>query len=385
MDTLFYGYLNLPWWGYIVTLLGLTHITILAVTIFLHRAQAHRALELHPIISHFFRFWLYMTTGMVTKEWAAIHRKHHAKCETVDDPHSPVTTSIQTVMWKGVELYRKESRNQDTLERYGQGTPDDWIERNLYSRHTKLGITFLFIIDVLLMGVPGIAMWSLQMAWIPFFAAGVVNGIGHFWGYRNFECPDASRNIIPFGCIIGGEELHNNHHTYPTSAKFSIKWWEIDLGWAYIKLFSLLGLAKVKRVAPKAKSLPGKFQVDMQTLHALILNRFAVMSQYSKQVVKPVLNQHAKGNKKLWRYLTKEPLLLEPNANESLKRFLAQHKPLEVVYQFKQRLQDLWENTHKECELIESLQNWCREAEATGIAALKDFTNYIKGLSTKTA
>lgn len=382
MDNFFYGVLNLPWWGYLCMLLGLTHITILAVTIFLHRHQAHRALDLHPILSHFFRFWLYFTTGMVTKEWAAIHRKHHAKCETHDDPHSPVIAGIETVLWKGVELYRKESKNSQTLERYGQGTPDDWIERNLYSKHTKLGITITFFVDLILFGVPGIALWAIQMAWIPFFAAGVVNGIGHYFGYRNFECPDASRNIIPLGVIIGGEELHNNHHTFPTSAKFSIKWWEFDLAWAYIKVFSWLKLARVKRVAPRPEHVPGKLSIDIHTLQALVMNRFLVMAQYSKRVVKPVFYQQQIKNSKLLAHFNREPSLLAPQERDKLKDLLSTNKSMQVVYQFKEQLQQLWQQSSlKDNDLVEALQTWCKEAEQTGIGALKEFSDYIRGLS----
>jgi len=236
------GLLQLPWWGYIVLILTLTQITVLGVTIYLHRCQAHRALELHPIVSHFFRFWLWLTTGMVTKEWTAIHRKHHAKVETKDDPHSPVALTIKKVFFEGAELYRKEAKNKETMERYGEGTPDDWIEKNLYSRHSALGISLMLVIDLVLFGAMGLTVWALQMAWIPLFAAGVVNGIGHYWGYRNFECKDASRNIIPFGLFIGGEELHNNHHAFATSAKFSSKWWEWDTGWFLIRALQLFGL-----------------------------------------------------------------------------------------------------------------------------------------------
>ena len=235
MELLLYGLLNLSFWGYVVALLILTHITIVGVTVYLHRSQAHRALELHPAISHFFRFWIWLTTGMETKKWVSIHRKHHAKCETEEDPHSPQTRGIKKVFFEGAELYRAEAKNQDTMTRYGQGTPDDWLERHVYTQHSAAGVALMFVIDIVLFGIPGITIWALQMLWIPLFAAGVVNGIGHYWGYRNFECPDASRNILSLGAFIGGEELHNNHHTFPTSAKFSVKWWEFDLGWVYIR------------------------------------------------------------------------------------------------------------------------------------------------------
>ncbi len=390
---MFYGLCNLPWWGYPLVLLALTHVTILGVTIYLHRHQAHRALEMHPILSHFFRFWLWLTTGMITKEWAAIHRKHHAKCETVDDPHSPQVMGLPLVMWHGTELYRRESRNLETMERYGQGTPNDRLEQ-FYKNNSKKGIISMFIIDVLLFGVPGLAIWALQMAWIPFWAAGIVNGVGHFWGYRNFECPDEARNISPWGLFIGGEELHNNHHTYPTSAKFSVKSWEIDSGWFYIRLFEVLGLIKVKRVAPSPQLEPGRAQVDMETLKALLLNRFQIMARYSREVIAPVFAQEAqKANQaesgflsRAKKLLVRESSLLDEAAKLRLEQFLETHKPMQVVYQFKERLRDLWAQTSlKEKEMVEALQKWCAEAEATGVSALKEFAAYLKTLTLKPA
>src|SRR3990167_3865052 len=273
------GLIVLPWWGYIIVALIFTHITIAAVTIYLHRHQAHRALDIHPVISHFFRFWLWLTTGMVTKEWAAIHRKHHAKVETDEDPHSPIAKGIKKVFFEGAELYRVESRNKETMEKYGQGTPDDWMERHIYSAHSAMGIVVMLIINLVLFGTIGLTMWALQMAWIPLFAAGVVNGIGHYWGYRNFECEDASRNIIPLGIFIGGEELHNNHHAYATSAKFSAKWWEIDMGWLAINVLQTFRLAVPKRVFSKLQTLPTKTSIDTDTLTAIITHRFQVMAQ----------------------------------------------------------------------------------------------------------
>lgn len=377
---MFYGLCNLPWWGYPLVLLILTHITIVSVTVFLHRHQAHRALSLHPGLSYFFRVWLWVTTGMITKEWAAIHRKHHAKCETEDDPHSPQVLSLGTVLWKGTELYRRESYNPETLERYGQGTPDDAMEK-FFESHTRLGIYIMMAIDLLLFGVPGLAMWALQMAWIPFFAAGVVNGIGHFWGYRNFECKDAARNVFPWGIFIGGEELHNNHHTFPTSAKMSVKPWEIDSGWFYIRLFEMLGLAKVKRVPPQVHVEEGKTHIDMETLKAILTNRFHVMARYTKEVILPVSESGGiKG--RLKSLLIREPSLLDPSAKQRLAGILDNNKTIQQVYQFKQRLQDLWAQTSlKEKELLEALQIWCQEAEASGMKALKEFSDYLKSLT----
>lgn len=380
---MFYGLWHLPWWGYPLVLLALTHITIICVTVFLHRNQAHRALDLHPSVSHFFRFWLWLTTGMETKKWTSIHRKHHAKCETEEDPHSPQIFSLPTVLWKGAELYRHESGNAETMERYGQGTPDDAMEK-FYVRYTNEGKYLMLAVDLLLFGVPGLAIWALQMAWIPFFAAGVVNGIGHYWGYRNFECPDASTNVSPWGVIIGGEELHNNHHTYPTSAKFSVKSWEIDSGWFYIRLFELLGLAKVKRVPPEPHVLPGKTQIDMETLKAVIINRFQIMARYSKDVILPV-SESGGVKRGLKNLLVREPSLLDPSAKQSLAGLLDSNATVQMVYQFKQRLQALWEQRSlKEMELLEALQSWCLEAENSGMMALKEFAAYIRSFTLET-
>src|SRR4051812_6335617 len=279
------GLLDLPWWGYVVVALALTHVTIAAVTIYLHRCQAHRALELHPLVSHFFRFWLWLTTGMVTKEWAAIHRKHHAKCETVDDPHSPQVHGLSKVLWRGVFLYVKESYNQETMERYGHGTPADWLERNFYGRFSYAGVFVLLGVNGLIFGiVPGILIWLTQVAWIPFWAAGVINGIGHFFGYRSYDVADASTNIVPWGILIGGEELHNNHHAFASSAKLSSKWYEFDIGWMYIRLLEMLGLATVKKLAPKPRFSVPKPAADFETLHAVIANRYDVLSRYAKSL-----------------------------------------------------------------------------------------------------
>lgn len=386
----FYGLCDLPWWGMLTVLLVFTHLTVLAVTIFLHRCQTHRGLDLHPIVSHFFRFWLWMNTGMITQQWVAVHRKHHARCETVEDPHSPQVLGLPLVLLKGAELYRKEAADKETIRRYGHGTPDDKIEV-FYQRFSKTGLILMFIIDVLLFGVPGIAMAMLQFIWIPFFGSGVINGIGHFWGYRNFECPDQARNVMPVGILMGGEEMHNNHHTYPTSAKFSSKWWEFDIGWLYIRLFETLGLAKVKRVQPEPALIPGKSQIDMETVKAVLVNRFQVMARYSKDVILPIFQQETEKArdpmlKRVKGLLIREASLLDMTAKQRLAQAIANYRSVNVVYQFKERLQDLWRQTaEKEQELLDALQSWCQEAEATGISVLKDFVGYIKSVSLKPA
>lgn len=388
----FYGALDLPWWGYILTLAIMTHITVIAVTIFLHRCQAHRALDLHPSVSHFFRFWLWLTTGQETRAWAAIHRKHHATCETKDDPHSPQVLGLSTILLQGTELYRREARNAETLERYGQGTPDDWMERNVYHKHTSKGYKLMLLINLTLFGVPGFIMWAIQMIWIPFLAAGVVNGFGHYYGYRNFECPDAATNVFPFGIIAGGEELHNNHHTYPTSAKLSIKPWEFDIGWLYIRLLSTFGLAKVKRIAPTPVIIPGRSSIDAETLRAIITNRFQVMTTYSKSVILPLFYQEkervSSTEQGLWSRikatLIREDSLVTDSSRRLLEKFLAQNDRIQIVYRFRQNLQAIWDKTAlSQKELLEALHDWCCQAEASGIHKLQEFVAYLRGYTIK--
>ncbi len=382
------GMFDLPWWGYVVLVLTLTHVTIAAVTIFLHRHQAHRALELHPLISHFFRFWLWLTTGMKTKEWVAVHRKHHAKCESADDPHSPQIVGINKVLWLGVMLYRREACNAETLAKYSHGTPDDWLERNVYMRYYFAGVLLMLLINLVLFGLPGIAVWGAQMLWIPFWAAGVINGIGHYWGYRNYECADASTNIVPWGIIIGGEELHNNHHTWPSSAKLSSKRWELDIGWVYIRLLSALSLAKVKKIAPTPQVAAIKPIVDMDTLRAVLTNRFRVMAYYCKHVLLPVLREErrhlsrsAHGLLRHARHLlVRDEALLDREAQQKLDQLLSVSKRLKTAYVYKQRLQQIWKrSTVDQDALLFALREWCRQAEAAGIAVLQDFARSLRG------
>lgn len=388
------GLLNLTFWGYVVATLILTHITIASVTIFLHRHQAHRGLELHPVVSHFFRLWLWLTTGMETKAWVAIHRKHHAKCETVDDPHSPVILGIKTVFWQGAELYRKEAKNAETMEKYGHGTPDDWLERHVYARYSGKGIVLMLFIDLALFGLAGITIWAIQMMWIPVTAAGIINGIGHYWGYRNYECPDRATNIMPWGILIGGEELHNNHHTYASSARLSSKWWEFDIGWFYIRTLETLGLARVKKVAPKPVVLPHKHAVDLDTLSALITNRFKVMSTYGKQVVVSVYKEELQKADSAYKALLKharsllirEESLMDDDAKRKLATVLSHSQRLHTVYEYKQRLQEIWKRTSETQEnLLHALQEWCKQAEATGIHALQEFARSLRGYTLQPA
>ncbi len=378
------GLTGFAWWQVLITALVMTHITIVSVTLYLHRCQAHRALELHPIVSHFFRFWLWMTTGMLTKEWASIHRKHHAKCEQVGDPHSPQIFGIKKVFWEGAELYRAEAKNAETMQRFGHGTPDDWIERNLYTKHSRLGVSLMLIIDVALFGALGLAVWAVQMVWIPFWAAGVVNGIGHFWGYRNFEAVDASTNVFPWGIIIGGEELHNNHHTYPTSAKFSVKPYEFDIGWVYISIMAKLGLAKPKKLPPKLEFGAVKPVADEKTLEAIIANRYEVMAGFARQM-RATVQQELEARKakaadvsmleSARRWLHRDDDKVPAKVKPTLEQVLAQYPTLAKMHAMREELRQLWSNTSLNREqLAKNLQAWCRRAEESGVAALREFS-----------
>lgn len=379
------GVTDLSAWQVFLYTMVVTHITIASVTIYLHRHQAHRALELHAIPSHFFRFWLWLTTGQVTKEWAAIHRKHHAKCDTEEDPHSPVTRGIKKVFWEGAELYRAESKNMETMAKYGHGTPTDWIERNLYTKYSWLGVVSLFVINFILFGVIGISVWAVQMMWIPITAAGIINGIGHYWGYRNYDCADAATNIIPFGILIGGEELHNNHHTYATSAKLSSKWYEIDIGWAYIRALEMLGLAKVKKLAPEPKFSHGKLEADFETLQSVIANRYDVMAKYAKSIkhawkeelehLKHKAELEKRFLKSSRKLMQREPGKLADVHHEQLSELFQHSKALETMHHMRVELGAIWERSHFTREqLLQKLQDWCTRAEASGIKSLQDFS-----------
>lgn len=389
LDWLAHGVWGLSALQMIAITLILTHITIVAVTVYLHRHSAHRAVELHPVLKHFFRFWLWMTTGMNTKEWTAIHRKHHATCETAEDPHSPQVQGIRKIFWQGAEVYRAAAV-PETLERYGAGCPDDWMERNVYSRFTVLGVSLMLIINVALFGALGLTVWAVQMMWIPVTAAGVINGIGHYWGYRNFECHDAARNIVPWGIVIGGEELHNNHHTYPNSAKLSQKPWEFDIGWMYIRIFEMLGLAKARSTGPVVAQVPGKSTLDTDTAWAVLNDRFRVMAKYSKTVVGPLVEQELTraGNvrrsvvRATRRILCRDDSLVDDQGKHQINEILDASPRLQTIYEFKQRLQGVWAKRSAGAEeLLSELKQWCVDAEATGIQALKDFVEEIRSYS----
>ena len=368
MDSLFafvqYGLTGWSWSAIVLYTLAVTHVTIAGVTIFLHRSQAHRAVELHPVVSHFFRFWLWLTTGMVTKEWAAIHRKHHAKCETEDDPHSPMTKGLSVVVWQGADLYRDAAKDKELVERYGHGCPDDWLERVLYTGRSAHGVGLMLIINVALFGVIGAAVWAVQMMWIPFFAAGVINGIGHFWGYRNFKSPDTSANILPWGILIGGEELHNNHHAHATSPKLSSKWYEFDIGWLYIRTLEVFGMARPRRLPMADVALnPNKFEIDADTIQAVISSKYELMARLSKLAKK----------------------VSAAKASASATSLLSQdlvRKAADLRHEF----EAIWSRRSLSVDqTVAALQQWCQQAEASGIAAYEEFSRRLRMYTLKSS
>ena len=377
------------WWQIVLFTLAVTHVTIISVTLFLHRSQAHRGLDLHPAVMHFFRFWLWLTTGMITKEWVSIHRKHHARCEREGDPHSPVVFGLGMVFFRGAELYREEAKNAETLKRFGHGTPDDWLERNLYSKHNLLGILIMLAIDLALFGLVGLAVWAVQMAWIPFWAAGVVNGVGHAIGYRNFASPDTSTNVFPWGIIIGGEELHNNHHAYGTSAKFSSKWYEFDLGWVYISILRFFKLAHVKKIAPKLRLEPATTaattDIDLDTLQGIITHRYEILARYS-DVIRQAATEEIqrikdKGHqqqlallKRCQDWIGRGDQVLDEQQRAQLQKVLEDEGKLSTVVQMQVDLARLWESSSATSEqLLADLRSWVQRAQQSGIDSLEQF------------
>jgi stearoyl-CoA desaturase (Delta-9 desaturase) len=390
LDFLAHGLLRFSWWQLVVYTLVVTHITIIGVTVYLHRCQAHRALDLHPAVSHFFRFWLWMTTGMLTGQWAAIHRKHHAKCETEEDPHSPQTRGIWKVLLEGAELYRTEAKNEETMRKFSHGTPNDWMERNVYTKYPILGVSLMMVLNVALFGLVGLTVWAVQMIWIPFWAAGVVNGLAHFWGYRNFNSSDASTNIFPWGILIGGEELHNNHHTYATSAKLSNKWYEFDIGWMYIRIMSAFRLAKVKKVAPTPRLTTGKLVLDQDTLQAVLANRYEVMARYGKALKRAYRQElaHLKevGAREKYQLMRgarswfhKEEAGLDEPQKRQLPQIFANSQKLRTYIELRNELAAMWERSNASREqLLVQLQDWCHRAEQSGIKALQEFATRLR-------
>jgi stearoyl-CoA desaturase (delta-9 desaturase) len=389
LDFLGGGLLQFGWVGLVVYLLVATQLTIFSVTLYLHRSQAHRGVDFHPVLAHFFRFWTWITTSMITKEWAAIHRKHHAKCETEEDPHSPMHKGIKTVFWRGVELYREARGDRESIEKYGKGCPEDWIERKVYTPHATMGPTLLLFISIALFGIPGVAVWAIQMLWIPFWAAGVVNGLGHWWGYRNFETTDTATNLTPWGVWIGGEELHNNHHAFPSSAKFALRKFEVDIGWGAIKFFESIGMAKVLRVAPTLDVRPNINVPDTETIKALLAHRFQAMTDFQRNVLKPALKEEAQATggklramlpRQLRKGLSDDGRWLKPDARQQMQEWVAARPRILALVEHRARLAAVLEARGNDAAAtLQNLQQWCKDAEASGIRALQDFSARLKG------
>lgn len=389
---------ELPWWGYALCALAMTHVTIVSVTVYLHRHMAHRSLELHPAVSHFFRFWLWLTTGMVTREWIAVHRKHHATVESADDPHSPQVHGIAKVLWLGAFLYHRASHDRQTLRQYGHGAPNDWVERRIYTPGTYLGPALMLVVNVGLFGMTaGVFVWLTQMLWIPFWAAGVINGLGHFFGYRNYELEDASRNIVPWGLVIGGEELHNNHHAFAGSAKFSSRRWELDLGWGYISLLARLGLAKVRRRAPQLAQGPARPHCDLDTVRAVAQAHIQVAAHFAREVMGRIYRDEARAMRRKsarayrvlrrgHRFIVRGARTHDEQSRRRLRDALALAPSLARAYAMKQRLHEIWARKHPSAEsLRRALEEWCRAAEQSGCHKLRDFSARLRSYRLQTA
>ncbi len=384
------GLVNLGFWGYVGVALLFMHVTLLGITLYYHRDQAHRAINLHPALRHFFRFWLWMNTGANTREWVAVHRKHHAFCETKGDPHSPKVFGLRTVLLRGAELYRAEAANPATVEKYSKGTPDDWMERNVYGRFSNGGIALLVVTDIVLFGVPGIILLSIQLITMPVLAAGVINGLGHAKGYRNFETEDASTNLWPIAFFVAGEELHNNHHAFPSSAKFSLRRGELDLGWLHIKLLAALGLVEIRRVAPEPELASAPGTLDLTALRSIIINRMHVLRHYSQSVTLPVLRAELErvgenagaALRRARRFLSRHPSMLDAASQQRLAELTSKHPSFKTVLEFRTELKALWSGAHRSNELLlADMKAWCAKAEASGIQKLQDFAGYLRSFA----
>ena len=375
------GLSQASYWQMALYFLVVMQVTMMTTTLYLHRSATHRGADLHPLVSHFFRFWSWLTTATVTKEWVAVHRKHHARCETAEDPHSPRFAGIETVLWQGAELYQAAAKDKEMLEKYGKGTPDDWIERHLYTRHSTLGVILLLFASIAAFGVPGIAIWALQMTLMPFFAAGVINGLGHWWGYRNFDTSDTATNLTPWGLLIGGEELHNNHHAFPSSAKFALRRFEVDIGWAVLWSLQKLRLAKVLRVAPQLDVRPNIAVPDAETLRAVMVHRWQVATDYFSTVLKPQFKRDAQAlPRKLRQAFRSEGRWLDAAHRERMQAYVAARPQLATLMEYRQRLLAIYDLKSAEAEAkMEALRAWCQAAEASGIQALQDFSTRLKG------
>jgi stearoyl-CoA desaturase (delta-9 desaturase) len=385
VDFLYGVFSGLTFWWYVLIGFLFVQVSMMAVTLYLHRDATHRAVDLHPALRHFARFWIWMTSGQLTREWVAVHRKHHAFSDQEGDPHSPVIFGLKKILLEGAEMYRVAARDPAVQEKYGRGTPDDWIERKLYSRHRNLGIVLLVVTDIILFGAPGIIILSAQLIAMPLFAAGGINGLGHATGYRNFECDNAARNMSPWGLLIGGEELHNNHHAFPTSAKFSAQPWEFDIGWAVLRVLEKLGLAHIRRVMPDAMPVTPRPAVDLDMVKAVIATRMHILREYAKRVTLPVLKAEAQRSAgalslRVRKLLIRHPQLLDTQARARLQDVLAQNTMLHTVHDFRERLSQLWSGALGSNErLVVHLHEWIAQAEASGIESLQQFAARLRG------
>lgn len=390
LDFLENGLLNASTWQIVIMTLIAVQVTLAGVSLFLHREQTHRGIILNPFLRHFFRFWTWFTTGMLTKDWVAIHRKHHAFCETQQDPHSPQIHGIRKVLFHGVNLYTQERKKRETIEKYGKDTPNDWIERNIYTRFHYLGIVLLALTDIALFGVIGLLVYAIQMLWIPFFAAGVINGIGHFTGYRNYRTDDSSRNITRFGFFIMGEELHNNHHAFPSSCKFAHRKGEHDIGWYLIKVLSFLKLCEIKKVVPVLNENSRAETINSDTVKAILTHKFNVLQQYIKDVIKPtVMNEYHDASRKVKKHLNRymsslslDPKFIKKDIRKKISDNIDNSTTINTLIAYKQELQSIWNNnTLSMDEMITAIKDWCQKAEHSGISFLQEFA---KKLSTYT-
>jgi len=377
MSLLPYGLLQLPWWGYVLITFATIQSMFLGVTLYLHRDQSHGGLILHPALRHVFRFWLWFSSGAVTREWVAVHRRHHAHADTAQDPHSPRVFGLRRVVFEGYELYRDAAHDPATLDHYGRGTPDDWLERRLYSAYPYLGIVLFVVAHLLVFGVPGIIMIAVHLSAQPFFAGGVINGLAHAVGYRSFEMPSTATNLLPWALLLGGEELHNNHHAFPRSACFAVQPWELDIGWLWIRLFRGLGLARVRWVAPRPHFARCAGDVDADTAAALFTNRMHVLRDYARRVVLPVCRDLALQEPRAAaipaKLLIRHPALLAEEARRVVRELLERHEVLRRVVEYRDSLQQLWIGAPNPARAVAQLREWCSHAEASGILALREF------------
>lgn len=378
--SLLYGVVRLPWWGYVALTFAMVQLMFLGVTLYLHRDQSHGGLVLHPVLRHLFRFWLWFCSGTVTREWVAVHRRHHAFADGPGDPHSPVVFGLRRVVLQGYELYVAAARDPKILANYGRGTPDDWLERNVYSRFPKVGISLFVVLQLIVFGVPAVTMLAVQLVAQPFFAAGIINGLGHRLGYRSFELPTAATNIVPWGLLIAGEELHNNHHAFPSSPRFSVQRWEIDLGWLFICMLRALRLARVGRLAPRPNIVRARGVIDTDTVRGLFTNRLHVLRDYRRCVIRPVFSELMKQESAAMlarssrQLLVRHPKLLDARGRQQLRELLDRYEVLRTVVDFRDRLQRIWdEASARHGRALEELRELCMQAEGSSILALRKF------------